>query len=142
MADVHDSETRSYNMSRIKGTDTKPEMIVRKYLHANGLRYSLHNKKLTGKPDLTLAKYSTIIFVNGCFWHGHKGCKYFVMPKTRTEWWKEKIDQNIKRDRKSLIELEKNGWNSLVIWECQLRPKERISTLEYILKTIIKEAKI
>ena len=79
MTDVHDKATRSYNMSRIKGTDTKPEMLVRKHLHANGIRYRLHNKTLPGKPDLTLTKYQTVIFVNGCFWHGHKGCKYFVI---------------------------------------------------------------
>lgn len=91
MADVHDIATRSYNMSRIKGTDTKPEILVRKYLHRNGLRYRLHNKKLPGKPDLTLSKYHTVIFVNGCFWHEHEGCKYFVMPKTRNDWGNEKI---------------------------------------------------
>ena len=105
MADVHNKATRSFNMSRIKGKDTKPEMLVRKYLHGNGLRYRLHNKNLPGKPDLTLSKYLTVIFVNGCFWHGHKGCKYFVMPKTRTEWWSEKIEETIKRDTKALNDL-------------------------------------
>lgn len=85
MTDVHDIATRSYNMSRIKGTDTKPEMLLRKFLHAKGLRYRLHNKKLPGKPDLTLLKYKTVLYVNGCFWHGHKSCKYFVLPKARIQ---------------------------------------------------------
>jgi DNA mismatch endonuclease (patch repair protein) len=129
MADVHNIATRSFNMSRIKGTDTKPEMLVRKYLHANGIRYRLHNKKLPGKPDLTLNKYRTVIFVNGCFWHGHKGCKYFVMPKTRTEWWKNKIDETIKRDSKILEQLTDSGWNSIVIWECELKPRDKDITL-------------
>ena len=96
MADVHDKATRSYNMSRIRATDTKPEMIVRKYLHAKGFRYRLHKSNLPGKPDLVLPKYHTVIFVNGCFWHGHKGCKYFVLPKTETEWWKQKIEETKK----------------------------------------------
>lgn len=85
-------------MSRIKGKDTKPEMLVRKFLFSNGLRYRLHDKKLPGKPDLVLTKYRIVIFVHGCFWHGHNGCKYYVIPKTRTKWWKEKIDGNIERD--------------------------------------------
>jgi len=91
MADIHDIATRSYNMSKIKGMDTKPEMLVRKYLFANGIRYRLYNKKLPGKPDLTITKSGIVVFVNGCFWHGHKNCKYFRLPKTRTEWWKEKL---------------------------------------------------
>lgn len=139
MGDVHDIATRSYNMSRIKGKDTKPEMLVRKYLHANRLRYRLHNKNLPGKPDLTLSKYHTVIFVNGCFWHGHKGCKYFVIPKTRTEWWKEKIDETVKRDKKTIKELKQLGWNSIVIWECELKPENRNKTLENILFKITKE---
>ncbi len=98
MADVHDKETRSYNMSRIKGKDTKPEMLVRKFLHANGFRYRLHVKNLPGKPDIVLPKYKTVIFVHGCFWHGHEGCRYFVVPKTRTEWWLNKINGNIEND--------------------------------------------
>jgi DNA mismatch endonuclease (patch repair protein) len=141
MADVHDKATRSYNMSRIKGTDTKPEMLVRKYLHANGLRYRLHNKNLPGKPDLTLSKYNTVVFVNGCFWHGHKGCKYFVLPKTRTEWWQDKIEETIKRDIKAMKDLKELGWNSIIIWECELKPEKRNTTLENILFTITKEAK-
>ena len=86
MADVHTKEIRSYNMSRIKGRNTKPEMLVRRFLHANGFRYKLHDKSLPGKPDIVLPKYKTVIFVHGCFWHGHTKCKYFVVPKTRTDW--------------------------------------------------------
>jgi len=129
MADVHNAATRSYNMSRIRGTDTKPEMIVRKYLHARGLRYRLHDKNLPGKPDLTLTKYHTVIFVNGCFWHGHKGCKYFVLPKTSTEWWQDKVEETIKRDIKAMKDLKELGWNSIVIWECELKPEARNSTM-------------
>lgn len=140
MADVHDKITRSYNMSRIKAVDTKPEMLVRKYLHAHGLRYSLYNKKLPGKPDLTLSKYRTVIFINGCFWHGHKGCKYFIMPKTRTEWWNNKIEETKKRDLKVIKELEELGWKSLIIWECELKPGKRDQTLENVLKLITKES--
>jgi DNA mismatch endonuclease (patch repair protein) len=140
MADVHNKATRSYNMSRIKGKDTKPEMLVRKYLHTNGLRYRLHNKILPGKPDLTLSKYRTVIFVNGCFWHGHKGCKYFVLPKTRTEWWQNKIEETIKRDNKKMKDLNERGWNSLVIWECELKPKKINMTLNNIIFTITKKA--
>ncbi|MCK9437000.1 MAG: DNA mismatch endonuclease Vsr [Synergistaceae bacterium] len=138
MADVHDKATRSYNMSRIKGTDTKPEMLVRKYLHANGIRYSLHNKTLPGKPDLTLAKYHTVIFVNGCFWHGHKRCKFFVMPKTRTEWWQKKIEETKNRDKKALQYLKAQGWKPIIIWECELKPETRIATLESLYNLITK----
>ncbi|MGI8636005.1 MAG: very short patch repair endonuclease [Segetibacter sp.] len=95
MADVHDKETRSYNMSRIKGKDTKPEMLVRKFLHGEGFRYRIHAKNLPGKPDIVLPKYKTVIFVHGCFWHGHEGGKYYVVPKTRTEWWLNKIIGNV-----------------------------------------------
>ncbi len=102
MADVHDIKTRSYNMSRIKGKNTKPEMLVRKFLHANGFRYRLHVKNLPGKPDIVLPKYKTVIFVHGCFWHGHEHCKYFVVPKTRTDWWLNKINSNITNDAKAI----------------------------------------
>lgn len=141
MADVHDKATRSYNMSRIKGTDTKPEMLVRKYLHANGIRYRLHNKNLPGKPDLTLTKYHTVIFVNGCFWHGHKGCRYFVLPKTRTAWWQEKIEETINRDSTAIQNLKELGWKPIIIWECELKPAKRNASLAHIISTITKESK-
>jgi len=110
MADVHDIKTRSFNMSRIKGKNTKPEILVRKFLHANGFRYRLHVKNLPGKPDIVLPKYKTVVFVHGCFWHGHAHCKYFVVPKTRTDWWLNKINSNITNDAKATKALKKEGW--------------------------------
>lgn len=121
MADVHSKETRSYNMSRIKGKDTKPEMLVRRYLHAKGYRYRLHVKDMPGKPDIVLPKYRTVIFIHGCFWHGHKGCKYYVVPKTRTEWWLNKINRNIENDKKAIKTLKKEGWKVIALWECGLK---------------------
>ncbi|PSL49500.1 T/G mismatch-specific endonuclease [Chitinophaga niastensis] len=129
MADVHNKETRSYNMSRIKGKDTKPEILVRKFLHASGFRYKLHVKELPGKPDIVLPKYQTVIFVHGCFWHGHDGCKYYVVPKTRSEWWLNKINGNIENDKKNKNFLIKLGWIVIDIWECELKPQNIQQTL-------------
>lgn len=129
MADVHDKATRSYNMSRIKSKNTKPEILVRKFLFANGFRYRLNNKKLPGKPDIVLPKYKTVIFVNGCFWHGHENCKYFKLPGTRTEWWKEKIEGNIKNDRIKHYQLHEAGYRVIVIWECEVKNKSIFSTI-------------
>jgi len=123
MADVHDKATRSYNMSRIRNKDTKPEILVRKFLFANGFRYRLNDKKLPGKPDIVLPKYKTVIFVNGCFWHGHENCKYFKLPATRTEWWKEKIEGNIKNDITKHALLREAGYKVIVIWECEVKNK-------------------
>lgn len=120
-------------MSRIKGKNTKPEMLVRKFLHKNGFRYRLNYSKLPGKPDIVLPKYKTVIFINGCFWHGHKGCKFFVIPNTRTEWWVDKINRTIERDENEIKELEKMGWNVKTLWECELKPEKRTITLEYLL---------
>lgn len=129
MADVHDKETRSYNMSRIKGKDTKPEMLVRRHLHKLGFRYRLHVKNLPGKPDIILPKYKTVIFVHGCFWHGHEGCKYFVVPKTRTEWWLNKINGNVANDKKAFEALKELGWKVIEVWECELKSKKVGETL-------------
>ncbi|PWN05450.1 very short patch repair endonuclease [Rhodohalobacter mucosus] len=129
MADVHEPKTRSYNMSQISGKDTKPEMIVRKFLHSNGFRYSLHRKDLPGKPDLVLPKYNSVIFVHGCFWHAHEGCKYFKIPETRTEWWKEKLHKNKERDKKHIQELEEMGWNVIVVWECETKEPNNLKNL-------------
>lgn len=118
MSDVHSKETRSYNMSMIKGKNTKPEMIVRKYLFSKGFRYRVNVKELPGKLDIVLRKYRTVIFINGCFWHGHNDCKYFVIPKTRTEWWRAKIDKNIARDADVRDRLRSMGWCTMVVWEC------------------------
>ena len=123
-------------MSRIKGKNTKPEMLVRKFLHAGGFRYRLHDKKLPGKPDIVLAKYRTVIFVHGCFWHGHTNCRYYVVPKTNTEWWLNKINGNIAKDRKAIALLKKDGWKIINIWECNLKPAKVKQTLAGLLKKI------
>lgn len=119
--DVHDKEARSYNMSCIKGKGTKPEEIVRNYLFSQGFRYRKNDKRLPGTPDIVLPKYRTVIFVNGCFWHGHKGCRYFVWPKNNAEFWKNKIESNISRDRKKAETLKDQGWKVIVVWECDLK---------------------
>ena len=139
MADVHNKATRSYNMSRIKGKDTKPEILVRKFLFAKGFRYRLHDKKLPGKPDIVLPKYKTVIFINGCFWHGHEDCKYFVVPKTRTDWWAEKIEGNKNCNIKDTYTLQNLGWKVITVWTCELTPKKRIITLNVLLTQIISE---
>ncbi len=136
MADVHSKETRSYNMSQIRSKNTKPEILVRKFLHAQGFRFRLHDKKLPGKPDIVLPKYKTVIFVHGCFWHGHEGCKYFVVPKTRTEWWLAKIEANKFNDRKSISALKKLDWNIIHIYECQLKTIKRARTLLKIISRL------
>lgn len=138
MADVHDKATRSYNMSRIKGKDTKPEMLVRRFLHSQGFRYRLHVKDLPGKPDIVLPKYRTVIFVHGCFWHGHEACKYFVVPKTRTDWWMDKIDKNVSNDNLKQFELKQAGWKIMQIWECDLKPERRHKTLTMLLSCLSK----
>lgn len=137
MADVHSPETRSYNMSRIRGKDTKPEELVRKYLFSKGLRYRKNVSSLPGKPDIVLPKYRTCIFVNGCFWHKHEGCKYFVWPKNNAEFWKAKINGNVARDRRQQQELITMGWNVLVIWECELKANVRDETLTKLYLAII-----
>ena len=123
MTDIHNKETRSYNMSQIKGKDTKPEMLVRKFLFAKGFRYRLHDKRLPGKPDIVLPSRKTVIFIHGCFWHGHEGCKYFVVPKTRTNWWLKKISGNKEKDGENFIYLKESGWNVITIFECELKSK-------------------
>lgn len=135
MVDVHSKKIRSFNMSRIRNKDTHPEILVRKFLFSKGFRYRLNVKELPGKPDLVLKKYNTLIFVNGCFWHGHQNCKYFVIPKTRTEWWKAKIYATQQRDDENYIKLKKLGWNVIVVWECQLK-KDKEKRLEELLKEL------
>ena len=132
MSDVHSSEVRSYNMSRIRNKDTKPEELVRKYLFSKGFRYRKNDARLPGKPDIVLPKYKTVIFVNGCFWHKHEGCRYFVWPKNNAEFWKEKIEKNANRDAQNYDLLQKAGWRVIVIWECELKPQTRESTFKKI----------
>ena len=123
-------------MSRIRGKDTKPEMLVRRFLHAHGYRYRLHVKDMPGKPDIVLPKYKTIIFIHGCFWHGHEGCRYYVVPKTRTEWWLNKINRNIENDGKAVKALKKDGWKIITLWECDLKPAAIDKTLPKLLKKL------
>jgi DNA mismatch endonuclease (patch repair protein) len=129
MADVHTPGQRSYNMSQIRGKNTKPEELVRKFLFSQGFRYRKNDPRLPGKPDIVLPKYKTVIFVNGCFWHGHEGCRYFVWPKNNAEFWKAKISGNIQRDAQSIRLLRDQGWNVIVVWECELKKANRKATL-------------
>ncbi len=133
MSDTLSQTQRSYNMSRIRGKNTKPEILVRKGLHARGFRFRLHNKKLPGSPDIVLPKYGVAIMVNGCFWHGHKGCRYATKPKTNIEFWETKIARNRHRDEVTTAHLEALGWTVITIWECELRTSslldDRLNTL-------------
>ena len=125
MADVMTSEQRSRCMAAIKGKDTKPEMIVRKYLFSRGLRFRIQVRKLPDTPDIVLPKYKTAIFVNGCFWHGHEGCKYFRLPKSNVGFWEEKIERNVARDVRNEAELKALGWRVIWIWECEIKAVAR-----------------
>lgn len=138
MADVHSTKIRSYNMSRIHSKDTKPEELVRKHLFAQGFRYRKNDSRLPGKPDIVLPKYRTVIFVNGCFWHKHEGCKYFVWPKNNAKFWREKILSNTKRDQRNYERLQQMGWSIIVVWECELKKELRSETLNRIVKGILR----
>lgn len=122
--DVVDRATRSRMMSGIKGKDTKPELVVRRFLHAHGYRFRLHRRDLPGRPDIVLPRLKVCIFVHGCFWHCHIGCKYAVLPKTRVDFWAEKLEANVGRDRKAMQELGSNGWCVFIVWECELKKSE------------------
>lgn len=136
MADVHTPEQRSKNMSAIRSKNTKPEEIVRKYLFSQGFRYRKNDKRLPGSPDIVLPKYRTVVFVNGCFWHKHEGCKYFVWPKNNAEFWQTKIESNVARDRQKEAQLIALGWNVIVVWECQLKKGAKESTLSQLASQI------
>jgi len=120
MADVVDAKTRSRMMSGIKGKNTKPELVIRKELHARGYRFRLHRRDLPGLPDIVLPKHKAAILINGCFWHGHQ-CRLSKWPKTRPDFWRTKIEGNIRRDRQKLSELQKLGWRVCVLWECEIK---------------------
>ena len=126
MSDTLSQTQRSYNMSRIRGKNTKPEILVRKGLHARGFRFRLHNKKLPGSPDIVLPKYGVAIMVNGCFWHGHKGCRYATKPKSNIEFWETKIARNLHRDEVTTAHLEALGWTVITVWECELRNSSQL----------------
>ena len=136
MADKDSEKQRHYIMSRIRSTNTKPEIKLRKALFEKGYRYRVNVKTLPGKPDIVLPKYRTIIFVNGCFWHGHEGCKYFVLPKTNVVFWKNKIMSNQSRDIEEMRQLASMGWHCITVWECQLKPKVRQQTLDALEYTL------
>lgn len=130
------AEQRHYNMSRIRGKDTKPEILVRKYLFSKGLRFRKNDRRLPGHPDIVLPKYRTVIFINGCFWHGHEGCKNFKLPETNRSFWEDKINRNRARDKETNNELLKNGWKIITIWECELKPSVLMNTLEQLYSDI------
>lgn len=135
--DVLSREKRSQIMASVKSSDTKPEMLVRRYLHAHGFRYGLHNRKLPGSPDIVLRKYKTVIFINGCFWHGHEGCRYYRLPKSNIEFWQTKIKRNRQRDIETIEALKTKGWRVITIWECELRTViQRSETLIQLVKDI------
>jgi len=131
MPDNHSPEVRSYNMSRIRSTNTKPEERVRKALFSRGFRYRKNDKRYPGKPDLVLPKYHAMVFINGCFWHMHD-CPGFVWPKSRLDYWRPKLLKNAERDRKNYAELKEKGWNVIVIWECQLNKESFESTMDEV----------
>ena len=121
MIDTLTQERRSWNMSRIRGKDTKPEMLLRSLLHKKGFRFRVHDKRLPGKPDIVLPRYKTVIFVHGCFWHRHPGCRYAYTPKSRKKFWIKKFENTIQRDEKQSALLKDSGWNLIVVWECELK---------------------
>ena len=137
MADVMTPEERSRCMAAVKGKDTKPEMIVRKYLFSRGLRYRVNNRNLPGSPDIVLRKYKTVVFVDGCFWHGHEGCKYFRLPKSNVDFWRHKIAMNIARDYANNVDLKLAGWKVIRIWECEIKTKaKREEALQHLYASI------
>lgn len=130
--DIVSEAQRAYNMSRIRSKNTKPELVVRSMLHRLGYRFTVNgpkNRQLPGRPDIVLPKYKAVIFVHGCFWHAHKGCKYATIPKTRTEWWKAKLEGNAERDARNQEELKELGWRVVVVWECELKNTDTLSQL-------------
>lgn len=121
MVDIVDAATRSRMMAGIRGKDTKPELVLRRGLHALGFRYVLHNRKLPGSPDLVFPKHHAVVFVHGCFWHRHEGCRYASVPSTRPDFWREKFERNVERDRNAMRLLRHHGWRVAVVWECAMR---------------------
>lgn len=134
--DVHSKETRSYNMSHIRSKDTKPETKVRKYLFSKGLRYRKNDSRYPGRPDIVLPKYNTVIFVNGCFWHMHIGCRDFSMPRTNTDFWKKKLEKNKQRDEEVVSKLSDLGWNVITVWQCEIKGALFESRMETLIEQI------
>lgn len=136
MTDVVDSQTRSRMMAGIRSRDTKPELLVRRYLHAQGFRYRLNVRSLPGSPDLVLAKWRTVIFVHGCFWHRHPDCSFAYTPRSRQDFWLEKFEKNVARDAAAIKALEEAGWRVIVVWECSLRGAQRDAVLYKLMQKI------
>ena len=136
MADHISPEHRSWNMQQIKAKDTKIEVQVRSWLFSRGFRFRKNDKRYPGKPDIVLPKYKTVVFINGCFWHRHKGCKYATVPKTRVEYWNEKFQRNVRNDLLHKQELESMGWKVITVWECQLKKTNFVTTMETLEKMI------
>jgi DNA mismatch endonuclease, patch repair protein len=127
--DTLSKDKRSWNMSRIRSKDTKPEKLVRSVLHRMGYRFRLHVKELPGNPDVVLPRYHTVIFVHGCFWHRHTGCKYAYQPKTRIEFWNRKFEQNVRADERASHELHERGWRVITLWECELPNADNVAQM-------------
>ncbi|UES52172.1 very short patch repair endonuclease [Roseibium aggregatum] len=132
MIDIVDKQTRSRMMAAIRGKDTKPEMILRRGLHAVGCRFRLHRKDLPGSPDLVFSKHDAVLFVHGCFWHRHTGCKYATTPATRPEFWAEKFKGNVDRDRRNQVALANLGWRVGIVWECSLKGENAADTIQAV----------
>ena len=144
MADIVSEAQRSYNMSRIRSKNTKPELLVRSILHGLGYRFTVNgpkNKKLPGKPDIVLPRFNTVIFVHGCFWHGHENCKDFRLPKSRTEWWRKKLEGNVARDLRNQKAVKDLGWKVLIIWACELKNAQKLAEIESVLPLRIETVK-
>lgn len=138
MTDIYDKKKRSLIMSKISDRDSRMEISVRKTLFSAGLRYRKNVKSLPGKPDIVLSKYRTVIFTNGCFWHGHEGCKASTLPKSRRDFWEKKIRENVERDKRDIEELKRSGWKVIVVWRCELNSKRK---REIRFKALIDEIK-
>lgn len=133
MADVLSEEQRHKCMSNVKSKNTRPEIMVRRFLFTNGYRFRLHRKDLPGNPDIVLPKHKVAIFINGCFWHGHRNCRFATLPVNNRDFWKSKIDGNIERDKNNIAKLKELGWHVIEIWQCQLKPKNKDITLKKLL---------
>lgn len=142
LADSFSIETRSYVMSRIRGKDTKPELVVRKYLFSRGLRYRVNDKRYPGNPDIVFPRYKTAVFVNGCFWHSHEGCPVSHIPQTNLEYWEPKLRRTIQRDLYNYAALRADGWNVIVVWECELKKNMRDKCLKILYEQIVGTTRI
>lgn len=136
MPDTLTQEQRRRCMSHIRSKNTKPEILIRHELFCRGYRYRINVSKLPGKPDIVLPKYKTVIFINGCFWHGHEGCKHFVLPKSNVEYWKSKIFRNQQRDKETILKLQQLGWKVVIIWECEINKSQLLQTINQIVSII------